>query len=521
MPTPAVKGYMPLCVTPRSQVCDEQGIGQWPMWKRYDSIKGIVNQNIDEQYRNFLAMPYHEIDKLKAEELFYWFTPRCETIYTRLSRTGDDHDYYKDILDQTLKHYESIVDKLKKNGKLEESNFLQLSLKYAGKSEDNVYCGDGHVVATVWGMCPRQESGHSASKISTELLPDVEMHTVKFELGNLGTADRPTVLKKSHGSMVLAKQVPQVSVKTGYECIGWDKEPEGVEVLNDLVFTALYKEHSTSNQKDDIKDPEREKPITDISKNKCHVRFLTPDNLVIKEVDIEQGMHIMPGDVPQLPIVDGIVCPSWDGDPLNDIINANRDYKAVLPQKPEMPTHAVRFLDPEGKVISQTKVAHGATIPSTMIPPLPVVEGKVCPAWSPDPKEAIINSDCDFVAEKPHTDGGGGDQEEHTVRFLNDTGEELTHTRVPHGGYLREDQIPPLPVDGEKKTTKWSPDPTKHAITHDTDFEVRKGSKWHWPWSWGRKSGRTSWRWLFYIILFLLLVFLVLYIMYRINPCSK
>lgn len=520
MAAPSVKGYMPLCVTPRSQVCDEQGIGQWPMWKRYDSIKGIVNQNIDEPYRNFLAMPYHEVDKLKAEELFYWFTPRCETIYTRLSRMGDDHDYYREILAQTLKHYESIVDKLKKNGKLEESNFLQLSLKYAGKSEDNVYCGDGHVVATVWGMCPRQESGHSASKISTELLPDVEMHTVRFELGNLGTADRPTVLKKSHGSKVLAKQVPQVSVKTGYECIGWDRNPVEVEVLNDLTFTALYKEQTSSEKNGGEEGSGKGNSDSGNGINKYHVRFLNPDSLVIKEVDVEQGTHIMPGDVPQLPIVDGVVCPAWDGDPFNDVIRANRDYKAVLPQK-EKHTHIVRFLSPDSRVISQAQVEHGTSVPLSMIPPLPVMDGKVCPAWNLNPKETVVNSDCDFVAQKPQENGGNGAQEAHTVRFFNDAGDELMRTQVPHGGYLREDQIPPLPVESEKKTTKWSPNPTKQAITHDTDFVVRKGGKWHWPWSWGKRFSNASWRWIFYIVLFFLLVFLVLYIMYRFNPCSK
>ena len=58
MPAPSVKGYMALCVTPRSKVCDEQGIGQWPMWKRFDSIKAIVDQYVDEPYRSFFAMPY-------------------------------------------------------------------------------------------------------------------------------------------------------------------------------------------------------------------------------------------------------------------------------------------------------------------------------------------------------------------------------------------------------------------------------------------------------------------------------
>lgn len=537
MATPSVKGYMPLCVTPRSKVCDEQGVGQWPMWKRYDSVKSIIDQYIDEPYRDFLALPYHEIDKLKAEELFYWYTPRCETSYVRMSRTGDDRNYYKELLDKTVAHYQTVVAKLQREKKAEEANFLALSLKYVGESEDNVYCGDNRVVAAVWGMRPRQSHVMGESKLFTELLPEVEMHTVRFELGSLGSTDKSTTLKKSHGTKIFSNQVPSVKTKGGFEFAGWDNNPLGAVVTGDLVFTALYREQSKKEERgnDNVRKeekPEENKPIeettTDNSNNtdnetkKCHIRFLTPDNHIIKELDVEHGKQILPGLVPQLPSVNGLVCPSWDGNPLNDIIDADRDYKAISPKIPEKPQHIVRFLLPNGQELSRFQVEHGGRLLPTQVPPLPVVNGKVCPSWDTNPIGELINVDRDFTAKPPQTIVEVEDKTEwHTVRFLNPDGSEIMRTQVQHGERIKAEQIPSLPIINGKECSAWLPNPSKQAVFKDSDFvaQVRRSDTG--SWLWGRGNGRGFWRWVLRIALLILLVFLVLYIVYLCNPCSK
>lgn len=527
MPAPSVKGYMPLCVTPRSSVCDEQGVGQWPMWKRYDNIRGIVDQYVDEPYKDFLALPFHEIDKLKAEELFYWYTPRCDVSYTRLSLMGDDHDYYKEIFEKTLAQYQSAVEKLKSNGKTNEANFLQLSLKYAGESDDNIYCGDGRVVVTVWGMRPRHGQRIGDSKLYAELVPEVEIHTVRFELGDLGQTDKPTVLKKRHGIRIFPHQIPSVSPKEGYEHIGWDSNPVDAEVNGDIVFTARYREipkeeivGKVDADKDDTNKNQKQRADEDVTKH--HVRFFSPDSLIIKELDINHGEKIQPGDVPQLPLYEGVRCPSWDGDPLNDVIGAAHDYKAILPDVPEKQTHIVRFIAPDGKVISQAQVEHGTILSSALIPPLPVVSGKVCPEWDGNPMGFVVNSDHDFIAKKPTTTVDVEEERKlHTVRFLYSDGGEMSRSLVPHGEHLQPNQIPEIPIANGKQIGKWSPNPAKHVIKHDTDFVIRPGRTWNWHWMKGGSAGKGFWKWLLYIVLFLLLIFLVLYIMYRCNPCSR
>lgn len=322
MSVPAVKGYMPLCVTPRSQVCDEQGVGQWPMWQRFDSVKGIIDQYVDEPYRDFLARPELDVDRQKGEEFFFWYTPHSNDVFVQLSRSGDDYDYYKELLNKTLAHYHSVVEKLKNEGKAEEANFLQLSLKYAGTSEDSVYCGNNRVVTTVWGMRPRQGYNIGDSVVMSDLFPPTEVHTVQYELGEHGSTEDSTVLKKSHGTKIQAHQIPQVTANEGYVFTGWNPNPLHAEVIGDLFFTAQYNQIPTAVAP---------KPAAEVPPQKHHVRFLVPGGQVIKEMNIEHGNKILPGYIPQLPVVNGILCSAWDGDPLNDIINADRDYKAIAP----------------------------------------------------------------------------------------------------------------------------------------------------------------------------------------------
>lgn len=524
MPVPSVRAHMPLCVTPRSKVCDEQGVGQWPMWKRYDSIRSIVDQYIDEQYRSFFSMPYHEVDKLKAEELFYWYAPRSETSYVRLSCTGDDYDHYKEIFDETLAHYKSTVVRLREHGKIEESTFLQLSLKYVGESDDNIYCGDDRVVVTVWGMRTRQNQSVGESKLFTELIPEVETHTVRFELGNRGTTNSKTELKKSHGSKIQASQIPTVNPKEGYEFDGWDTNPLNIVVKANLVFAAQYKDVQTSNADvggtgtvaNDV-DKGKETPVI-----KHHVRFLSCNNRVIKELEVEHNRKISPVDIPQLPAEGGIICPSWDGNPLNDIIVADHDYKALPPNETPKQTHTVRFLTPDRKVITTSQVEHGVAISPAIVPPLPVVDGKLSLGWNDDPIGTIVNADIDFVAKWPTKEiDVTGEDDVHKVRFLDDDGNEISQILVPHGTYLQNEQIPQLSMYGSSKPQKWDPDPSKQLINRDTDFRLRKVRAGHLFGFGGGGSRRGFWRWLFFIILFLLIVFLVLYIMYRCNPCSK
>ena len=449
MSIPAVKGYMPLHVTPRSHVCDEQGFGEWPMWQRYDRIKNIVSQYIDEQYQDFLSYPHQEVDVLKSEEFFYWFTPYQNIKYIPLSQTGGDYGYYKQVFDETLSHYRSVVDRLKAAGN-DDYRFIELSLKHVGETEESIYCGDGRVVVVVWGMRPRPGCDIGKS-ILVEPFSPTELHTVKYDLCGRGTTEDETILKKSHGTRISAHQIPQVKAAEGYEFIGWDREPADAEVNSDLLFTAQYKTV------------------------KHHVRFLMPDGQIIKELEVEHGEKILPGLIPQLPAIDGAYSPAWEnGDPYNDTINADCDYQAICPLVSDPPVHIVRFLMPDGQIIKELGVKHGEKILPGLIPQLPAINGVPCPAWEGgDPYNDTINADCDYQAISPVV----SDLPVPIVRFLTPDGGILSQLQVEHGTQLTRAQIPPLPVVDGETCRSWDRNPLATKIDDDEDFIAQPPKK--------------------------------------------
>lgn len=502
MPTPTVIGYMPLCVTPRSRICDEQGVGQWPNWKRYDNIRAIVEQNIDEPYRNLLALPFSEVDQLKGEELIYWYTPLCNYSFCRLDQMGDDYDYYKELLSKSINHYRSVVEKLKSNGRTDDANFLELSLKYVGEYENNVYCSGEQVVVTVWGMRPLESNSARGATLFTELIPAAATHSVRFDLGTLGTSNSPLLLKKKFGTKILQRQVPNVEAEEGFVFTGWDREPVGAQVTGDLIFSAQYTEQ--------LSDPG--------NNNVQHlIRFLNPDGSVIKEFKVFHNCKIKPDDIPQLPVINGVVCPSWDGIPLNETITADRDYRAVHPENHGSTKHTVRFLLPDGRLLVQTEVEHGTTLSTSQIPKLPVFNDKICPAWNIDPSYVIINANTDFIAQEPETEEDHNTL--HTVRFLNADGSVIMNTTVAHGERLIPEQIPQIPDDDKTPSSHWMPDPTKETINSDTDFIIQQSTKREFHF--GSNIRKGFWRWVLRIVLFLIFVFLILYIFYLFSPCSK
>ena len=91
----AIIGKIVLCSTSRSKVCDEQGIGKYPLWTKYLSLESIVAQHIPEQYRSFFSQPQSVKDS--GEEEIFWHTIPSTTgdVPTRLTKlTGEKRQRY-------------------------------------------------------------------------------------------------------------------------------------------------------------------------------------------------------------------------------------------------------------------------------------------------------------------------------------------------------------------------------------------------------------------------------------------
>ena len=65
---------------------------------------------------------------------------------------------------------------------------------------------------------------------------------VRFNKGEHGTLKGQTQYEKYDGDKVVSDEVPDVEAEEGYRFIGWDKDPNGYMVHQDVEFTALYKE---------------------------------------------------------------------------------------------------------------------------------------------------------------------------------------------------------------------------------------------------------------------------------------
>lgn len=69
---------------------------------------------------------------------------------------------------------------------------------------------------------------------------------VQFNEGEHGTLHGQTHYEKHDGDKVVSAEVPTVEAEEGYRFIGWDKDPNGFVVHEDVEFTALYKESKKS-----------------------------------------------------------------------------------------------------------------------------------------------------------------------------------------------------------------------------------------------------------------------------------
>ena len=66
-----------LCSSLRSVICDEQGIGKYPLWQRYDLLSNVIRKHIPNQYQGFLAHPERVVDM--GTENILWYGDRAQS----------------------------------------------------------------------------------------------------------------------------------------------------------------------------------------------------------------------------------------------------------------------------------------------------------------------------------------------------------------------------------------------------------------------------------------------------------
>ncbi len=257
---PRIKGKEQLCSCEKKYFKSLQGYGEHSLFDRYVDIENIVNKKIDEKYRYFLAHPIVEGDTIT------WFSkPYSETPDRFSELQGEEQASYNQVKNDTISHYQNVINILKNEGQNSEAESLENSLKFI--NDEFVYCYDGIIVLGIWGMQLRENVRESIGTISKNLFKDKNKSqiappivdeiphpktetpeapienpfTIRFNAGDGGILKGATEVQKHSGENISANEVPIVEPKAAYEFTGWNKNPNDYGVTGDTEFTAQYK----------------------------------------------------------------------------------------------------------------------------------------------------------------------------------------------------------------------------------------------------------------------------------------
>lgn len=316
-----------LCSSLRSVICDEQGIGKYPLWQRYDLLSNVIRKHIPNQYQGFLAHPERVVDM--GTENILWYGDRAQSsqpcALTEL--TGEEREKYVQIKNNTIAAYQTAIQKCRAAGESSDAEFLEKSLKHVGEFDDFFYCYDDKVVVVVWGMRPRDVYSPKRAIVDKVVNPNIS-YIARFDLKGLGTTNSNIVVRKRpQDTPIQPDQVPLVTPLDGYKFIGWDEDPVGYKLTSNKTFVAQYEEE----------------------KKPASVTTIPPESGL--------GSPASPGP--------GSVAP---------------DPKVF---------HTVRFEDEDGTLLKQIEVEHGSIIDSSLIPPIPERKNYKCSGWGSGVQEPI------------------------------------------------------------------------------------------------------------------------------------
>ena len=309
---PNVIGGIALCASPRSLICDEQGVGKFPLWKRYEQLQTIIAKYVPLQYQTFLAKPV-EVKEPDDMHLVWYAQAKPFTQPVRLSQLSQEEKVrYEQIKTDTIAAYKAAAEKCKSIGEDNDAEHITKALKYVGDFEDYFYCFDDKVVVVIWGMRPRNISEPMSGIIDKLLIPNVT-YTATFDLGEHGmTSDALLIRKRLTDTPIQAHQVPNVKPKNGYKFIGWDAEPLNYKVEADVTFTARYEQ------------------LPDTYYN---VRFEDEEGKELASCKVKEGEIIPQNVVPVVPPKEHCRFTGWGND-LKTPVHENRTYKLHYEEVP-------------------------------------------------------------------------------------------------------------------------------------------------------------------------------------------
>lgn len=255
-----VRGKKLLCNTENYKTYFKsfQGFQNDSNW--YSRLNRVIEVEIDAAYQNFLAQPVINGENIE------WYAKFKNTAKRFTELTDEERLNYETVKNNTINHYHQVIAALKSSNKNHEADYLEKAIKFI--DDRFLYCYDDEVVVGVWGMQlrnnviepsgvafnqvfvketpePTMEVDKPVENVEVESDPDpepiLEKYKVRFITGSNGNLEGNSELNKTDGDYIYDDEIPNVVINKNYEFLGWDKEPKGRQVTEDITFEAQYK----------------------------------------------------------------------------------------------------------------------------------------------------------------------------------------------------------------------------------------------------------------------------------------
>ena len=368
-------GKRRLCYTEVSDFRDFQGIGSDPMYKRYDSVFAVIDKVIDKEFKQFLAQPEYS-----DEDQIYWYVNEWkETPVNFQNLSSDKKDYYRTIIDATIKHYKDVLSTLKG----EDQRILAGAIRYL--NEDFMFCYDDKVVVVAWGMTPDSKNHKVVGAIIKDLQFE-ERCKIRFDVGENGKLPLKidAIISRPQGTTLRSIDIPSVEADEGWRFLRWEPEPVGYKVSRNVTFRAIYEAV----------------PVVKIeeSNEKVKVLFVSDERGSIQGnsyCEIPKGSAIPNDLIPDVIPNTGYKFSGWDK-PLDTIIENDTEYVAVFEPLSVTCTFLAGdhgTLEGCGTIVKE----YGSYLSKEEIPAIKPNKGYKFVKWD-NPTNARLESDCTFTA---------------------------------------------------------------------------------------------------------------------------
>ena len=359
---------------------NQQGIGDSPLYNRYDSVESVVKGHVAPQYHSFLARPHYE-----DGEIFWYGDEWTEKPQILSELSGSEREKYNRIKAETIQHYYDVLSKLKGI----DYQILFGALKFI--NDEYIYCYDNKVVLVAWGMSPDPNRYESIGSFLVRA-PYLDKKKITFDVGLHGSIDtsksgryQPSI-NREKGDRLSVADIPAIKPNDGYEFLGWDPEPLGFEVHDDFVFTAKYN-----------KLPEE--PAIPVTEETVWVTFNTGDGGTLSGdtyIEVLKGRPLDKLDIPTPIANNGFRFSRWTP-AINLPINQDTTFTAEFAQNV---AHCRFYAGDHGELFGNTDIVKpiGATLSARDVPRVSPHDGYNFKGWDVSPYTSL-NGDRTCIAQ--------------------------------------------------------------------------------------------------------------------------